>query len=165
MDGWPARYSERLSGSSCPLCEEGRPVETPDRILFFADECYDAYLSLRGVQRGYAVVIWRGAHVVEPTDLSEDDASLFWLGVLRVARAMRIYFRPLKMNYQILGNGQPHLHCLVAPRFWKDIAPGKPLPAIGYKDFSESEVRRDGRALHGILTSEEYGVCRARRTE
>jgi diadenosine tetraphosphate (Ap4A) HIT family hydrolase len=31
------------------------------------------------------------------------------------------------MNFQILGNAVPHLHCHIIPRFYGDPAPGKPL--------------------------------------
>ena len=89
--------------------------------------------------------------MVEPTDLSEVEASAFWFDVLRVGRAMQVAYRPLKMNYQLLGNGVPHLHWLVAPRFWEDVAPGGPLPASEYVDFPEDEVRRDVEVLRGLL--------------
>ncbi len=31
------------------------------------------------------------------------------------------------MNYQILGNAVPHLHCHIVPRYFGDPAPGRPL--------------------------------------
>ena len=151
MSAWPLDYGQRLSGAACGLCAEGRPEETEGRIRFFSSELSDGYLHLRGVQRGFAAVIWRGGHVVEPTDLSEVEASAFWFDVLRVGRAMQVAYRPLKMNYQLLGNGVPNLHWLVAPRFWEDVAPGGPLPASGYADFPEDEVRRDVEVLRGLL--------------
>jgi diadenosine tetraphosphate (Ap4A) HIT family hydrolase len=60
----------------------------------------DGYLHLRGVQRGYAAVIWRGRYVVEPTELTQEQAVAFWFDVLQVSRAMQVVYRPLKMNYQ-----------------------------------------------------------------
>jgi diadenosine tetraphosphate (Ap4A) HIT family hydrolase len=151
MSAWPLDYREQLTGMACSLCAEGRPEETEGRIRFFSSEQSDGYLHLRGVQRGFAVVIWRGRHVVEPTELSELEATAFWLDVLRVGRAMEAVYRPLKMNYQLLGNRVPHLHCLVAPRFWEDVAPGDPLPGSGYVDFPEDDVRRDVKVLQGLL--------------
>jgi diadenosine tetraphosphate (Ap4A) HIT family hydrolase len=111
----------------------------------------DGYLHLRGVQRGYAAVIWRGAHVVEPTELPQDQAIAFWLDVLRVSRAMQVVYRPLKMNYQVLGNRIPHLHCLLAPRFVDDVAPGDPLPGHGYQDFPEDIVRGEVALLRDVV--------------
>ena len=151
MSHWPTDYQARLSGTSCSLCLEGRPRETRDRIRFSSSKLCDAYLHFRGVQRGYATVIWRDGHAVEPTELTEEEAVGFWLEVLRVGRAMQTYYRPLKMNYQLMGNGQPHLHWLLAPRFGDDVAPGVPLPASGYTTFPDDEVRRDAQALAGLL--------------
>lgn len=151
MNRWAADYAERLSGKTCSLCQEGRPEETDAKVRFYASDPCDAYLQKRGVQRGYVTVIWRGRHAVEPTDLSESEAVQFWLEVLKVGRAMQQYYQPLKMNYQLLGNGEPHLHWLLAPRFADDVAPGEPLPASSYVTFSKDEVQRDARALKGLL--------------
>lgn len=153
MSTWPIDYSEQLSGVSCPLCTEGRPDEAQGRIRFFASEFADGYLHLGGVQRGYAAVIWRGRHVVEPTDLSVAEATAFWFDVLRVGRAMQVVYRPLKMNYQLLGNRIAHLHWLLAPRFVDDVAPGDPLPGSGYHPFPEAEVRREVAMLRDLLAN------------
>ena len=151
MNTWPGNYSEQLSGSACRLCAEGRLDEIDGRIRFFSSRWSDAYLHLRGVQRGYAAVIWRGRHVVEPTALTREEAMEFWFDLLQVGRAMQIVYRPLKMNYQLLGNRIPHLHWLVAPRFVEDVAPGDPLPGAGYQDFPEDEVRREVALLRQAL--------------
>ncbi|WP_420631514.1 HIT domain-containing protein [Candidatus Leptofilum sp.] len=147
MGSWSADFQEQLSGSSCMLCSEGRPEEIGSRIRFYASETADAYLHSRGIQRGYCVVIWRGRHVVEPTDLSDDEAAAFWLDMVRVSHAMQEVYRPLKMNYQILGNRIAHLHWILAPRFLDDVAPGDPLSGSGYHAFPKDEVRQDVAAL------------------
>jgi diadenosine tetraphosphate (Ap4A) HIT family hydrolase len=151
MSAWPSGYQEQLSGVGCSLCAEGRPEEIEGRIRFFSSQWCDGYLHLRGVQRGYAAVIWRGRHAVEPTDLLEEEATAFWFDVLQVGRAMQVVYQPLKMNYQLLGNRVPHLHWLVAPRFSDDVAPGDPLPGSGYHTFPEDAVRQDVAMLREEL--------------
>ena len=151
MCTWPANFREQLSGIGCPICAEGRPEEIGGRIRFFSSQWSDGYLHMRGVQQGYAAVIWRGRHVAEPTELSEVEASAFWFDVLQVGRAMQVVYCPLKMNYQLLGNRIPHLHWLVAPRFLEDVAPGDPLPGSGYHDFPEDAVRREVAMLRQLL--------------
>ena len=79
--------------------------------------------------RGYAIVVWRGRHVAEPTELTDDEAATFWLEVLAAARAIEARFRPAKLNYEALGNGVPHLHVHLVPRYLDDDAPGRPLSA------------------------------------
>jgi diadenosine tetraphosphate (Ap4A) HIT family hydrolase len=52
------------------------------------------------------------------------------LEVLNVARALARYYKPLKMNYETLGNTLPHLHTHLLPRFVEDPAPGRPFPLV-----------------------------------
>jgi diadenosine tetraphosphate (Ap4A) HIT family hydrolase len=148
---WPVDYQEQLSGTNCILCAEGRPEENGPRIRFYSSATADGYLHRHGVQRGYVVVIWRGRHVVEPTDLLDVEATAFWFDMVQVSRAMQEVYRPLKMNYQLLGNRIAHLHWILAPRFFDDVAPGDPLPGSGYRLFPEDEVRRDVAALRKAL--------------
>ena len=148
---WPSDYQAQLSGTNCILCEEGRPAESGPRIRFYHSATADGYLHRHGVQQGYVVVIWRGRHVVEPTDLTDEEAAAFWSDMIRVSRAMQEVYRPLKMNYQLLGNRIPHLHWILAPRFLDDVAPGGPLPGSEYHTFPEDEVQRDITALRKAL--------------
>lgn len=147
MRTWPVDYHEQLSGTICTLCAEGRPEESGSRIRFYASTTADGYLHRHGIQRGYVVVIWRGRHVVEPTELSDAEAVAFWLDMMRVSRAMQQVYRPLKMNYQLLGNRIAHLHGILAPRFLDDVAPGDPLPGSGYHTFAEDTIQREVAAL------------------
>ena len=110
------------------MCSEGRPEETEYGARFFAGELSDAYLQRAGIQRGYTIVIWRGPHVAEPTQLAPDEAARYWLELLQVGRALEIVLEPVKLNYDILGNSLPHLHTHVIPRYADDPKPGWPFP-------------------------------------
>src|SRR6266542_1263084 len=92
------------------MCAAGRPEEDEYGVRILAGKYSDAYLQRASVQRDNTVVIWRGRHVAEPTDLEPEEASGYWLEVLDVARALQHNYRPLKMNYETLGNSLPHLH-------------------------------------------------------
>lgn len=46
---------------------------------------------------------------------------------MHAARAVERVFRPLKMNFELLGNAVPHLHAHIVPRYYGDPAPGRPL--------------------------------------
>jgi diadenosine tetraphosphate (Ap4A) HIT family hydrolase len=128
MSEWPANWDELIRGIGCPMCAEGRPESSPFGVRIFAGSHSDAYLQRADVQRGYTVVIWRGRHVTEPTELSEPEAAGYWSEVLLVARALEAEFEPLKMNYETLGNSLPHLHTHLIPRFRIDPRPGHPFP-------------------------------------
>ncbi len=110
------------------MCAEGRPEETRFGIRFFAGEVTDAYLQRPNIQRGYTIVIWRGRHVAEPTELDEQEAAQYWKELLQVGRALEEALEPVKLNYDLLGNSLPHLHTHVIPRYADDPKPGWPFP-------------------------------------
>lgn len=110
------------------MCAEGRPEQTPHGVRYFAGEVSDAYLVRADIQRGLSVVIWRGRHVAEPTELTTSECAAYAAEVLQVGRAIERAFAPLKMNYTLLGNAVPHLHAHVIPRYNDDPRPGWPFP-------------------------------------
>ena len=135
------------------MCSQGRPEETPYGARIFAGEVSDAYLQRADIQRGYSLVVWRGRHVAEPTQLAETEATAYWLEVLRVGSALESYLDPVKMNYDLLGNSLPHLHTHVIPRFAEDPRPGWPFP---FPDGDPGQIddeafRRDVDALRALL--------------
>ena len=106
----------------------GRPDADRYGIRILEGKYSDAYLQRADVQPGYTLVIWRGRHVTEPTELDEAEAAGYWAEVLAVARALISVYRPLKMDYETLGNSLPHLHTHLVPRFTDDPRPGQPFP-------------------------------------
>ena len=125
---WPESFYALRRGEACPMCEEGRPDETPWGVRVFAGEVSDAYLQRVAIQRGYTIVIWRGRHVAEPTELTDEEAGRYWLEVLEVGRTLETVLEPVKLNYDLLGNSMPHLHTHVIPRYADDPKPGWPFP-------------------------------------
>ena len=115
--------------------------------------CRDAYLQKAGVQRGYSIVIWRGRHVAEPTELEPEMAAAYWLEVLGAGRALEQHLGPVKMNYDLLGNSLPHLHTHVIPRYANDPRPGWPFPfpENDPQPHPEAEFRADVAALRALL--------------
>lgn len=133
MRSWPTDWEQRKRASS------------------------DAYLQRADVgQKGYTIVIWRGRHVADPTELSPDEASAYFTDVLRVGHALEAHYRPIKLNFEMLGNALPHLHTHVIPRYLDDGSPGHPAlfmrgDAEPGKKIREDAVTRDAEALRGLL--------------
>jgi diadenosine tetraphosphate (Ap4A) HIT family hydrolase len=146
---WPQAFYDLKRGEGCPMCAQGRPDETDYGARFFAGEVADAYLQKANIQRGYSVVIWRGRHVAEPTELSAEEAAQYWLELLEAGRRIERALQPVKLNYDILGNSLPHLHTHVIPRYADDPKPGWPFPHPpgdrGVQD--EASFRADLEAL------------------
>ncbi len=149
MAEWPDRFYARKRGEECPVCESGRPAETPGGIRFWHGELTDAYLARPGIQRGLAHVYYRGGHVVEPTELPAPEAARFWAELLHVGRAIERVFEPVKMNYNVLGNFVPHLHVHVVPRYADDPRPEWPFPfpEDDPPPFPDEQLREDVRRL------------------
>lgn len=154
---WPPNFPALLAGEGCTMCAAGRPEADHWGVRILRAEHSDAYLQRADIQRGYTVVIWRGRHVAEPTDLTPDEAAAYWLEVLRVARALQQHYRPLKMNYETLGNALPHLHTHLVPRYVEDPAPGRPFPLLAQDGHEprlpEQQFLQDVAALRQLLNS------------
>ena len=155
---WRRDWAELTRGIGCEMCESGRPDANEYGIRIHAGQYTDAYLQRADVQRGYTVVIWRGRHVNEPTDLTEEEAAGYWAEVLAVARALISNYEPLKMNYETLGNSVPHLHTHLVPRYTDDPRPGEPFPLTAKQPDAkvpESRLRGEATILRKLLGYEQ----------
>jgi len=136
------------------MCQQGRPDETRWGVRIFAGRVSDAYLQRADIQRGYTIAVWRGRHVAEPTELSPNDAAAYWLEVVRVAQALEAHLKPVKMNYNVLGNSLPHLHTHLIPRYADDPRPGWPFPFPEQEPppIDDAVLLRDVEALRSYLS-------------
>lgn len=125
---WPANWDRLVSGEDCSFCQLMGLERSPYGARIFDGRYVDAYLQSADIQRGYTVAIWKGRHVIEPFELSDDEAAGYWLEMLTVARAVAAFYQPLKVNYETLGNTSPHLHTHLLPRYTEDPRPGQPFP-------------------------------------
>ncbi|MGH2498637.1 MAG: HIT family protein [Candidatus Limnocylindria bacterium] len=156
MRRWPDDWAERKAGRDCPMCASGFPDDDAYGVRVFRGEAADAYLQKRDSgQWGYTIVIWRGRHVAEVTELSDAEAAAYWRDVRRVAAAVERRFRPAKLNIALLGNQVTHLHAHVVPRYLDDGAPGRP-PRTWSSDVArppvpEAQLGRDAAALRRLL--------------
>lgn len=75
---------------------------------------------------GYCILVHR-RHVTELFQLDEVERCQMMEDITRIARAIQRVSQPKKLNYAILGNEVPHLHCHVIPRKPDDGYWGKPI--------------------------------------
>ena len=152
---WPPEFYDLRAGIDCPMCSQGRPDAMPGGVRYFAGEVADAYLRRSDIQRGLSIVVWRGRHVAEPTELTDDEATRYWRELLTVGRAIESVLHPVKVNYDVLGNSLPHLHTHVVPRYEDDPKPGWPFPfpEVDPPDMPEEVLMRDVEALRAALGS------------
>lgn len=152
---WPNNWAELIRGIGCEMCESTRPEADRYGIRIMATKNTEGVLQRANIQRGYTLVIWRGRHITEPTELTDAEASEYWLDVLAVARALISYYQPIKMNYETLGNSLPHLHTHLVPRYSEDPVPGRPFPLLPQDGteplIADQQLRKDAEALRKLL--------------
>ena len=136
------------------MCDPTRPAVTASgNVRVLATERVDAYVARRVAQRGYVVVIWRGPHAADLTDLDDEQASAYMSDVVQVARAVRDVFGADLVNVQTLGNGVPHLHTHVSARYLVgDVNPGRPLPFESLIELDDEVLEHDARALSVVFS-------------
>jgi diadenosine tetraphosphate (Ap4A) HIT family hydrolase len=144
---WPESFRDQRRGVRCVLCEEGRVDETGGGIRYFSGETCDAYLQRKAPSPGYSVVIFRGRHVAGPEQMTPGEHALLWSEVACVARAIEKVFLPLHLNYQILGNINPHLHVHIVPRYDPDPAPSLPLPDVVWEQCAQMSTEESSMQI------------------
>jgi len=153
---WPADFARKKSGESCPQCEGGRVAETEHGVRYFEGAHADGYLQKHGPILGYSVVIFRDRHVGDPQSMTAGEHAGFWTDVSSVAKAIEAAFGPIHLNFQILGNQDPHVHVHIVPRYDPDPAPSLPLPAAAWEAssrLSAKDMDSQTRALRKHLAA------------
>ncbi|MBI3630874.1 MAG: HIT family protein [Candidatus Sungbacteria bacterium] len=80
--------------------------------------------------RGYTLFLCK-IHATELHELEPDFRYTFLREMSTVAEAVWRAFHPVKLNYELLGNSDPHLHWHIFPRHHDDPEPRRPIWLIG----------------------------------
>ena len=142
-----------VRGDGCPLCAELAFDEPANAYGHTVADLSISRLRLAANQfaAGYCVLIC-ARHVAEPYHLPAPERAAFFDDLMRAGEALDAVFRPLKMNFQLLGNAVPHLHCHIIPRYYGDPAPGRPLdPDLGTRHLAPSEYAERVEAIRVAL--------------
>ena len=112
---------------SCLICERIALIETGDNPDFVA-ELETGYVVTGWHQffRGYSIFFSK-EHKEELHELDEMTRQNFLQEMSQVAEAICKAFKPAKMNYELLGNAERHLHWHLFPRHDNDPAPKGPV--------------------------------------
>ena len=88
--------------------------------------------------RGYSLLVLN-QHATELFELDPTIRQKFMEDANRLADALNKTFKPLKMNYCILGNILPHLHWHLIPKRDTDPDPTWPVWKFPFPDVNLSE--------------------------
>jgi diadenosine tetraphosphate (Ap4A) HIT family hydrolase len=148
-----SRWEAMVRGEDCPLCADIASKEFVNEHGYTVAELGRSRLRLAANQwvPGYSVLI-STLHVCEPYELEDVDRMVFFDDMMRAGRALEQVFTPIKLNFQLLGNAVPHLHCHITPRYYGDPAPHRPLdPNLIHRHVSSGEAIERIAALHSAL--------------
>ncbi len=112
-----------MSGGDCAMC--GKVAARGD--LWIADLLGSrAYLNEDQYYPGWVFVVL-DRHATELWELTAEERRAMIEDVHVMAQALARVFRPVKMNYELLGNQVPHIHWHLVPRLAGDPDPGGPV--------------------------------------
>ncbi len=140
--------------TACEVCEIQARSERGEDPWAVA-RLQTGYVQLYRIQyyRGYTFFSARRC-VRELHLLAPDERTLFLHEMAEVAHAVYRAFAPVKLNYEMLGNGVPHLHWHLVPRHLDDPRLSAPIwenldflrLAWGGHEETDGELRGELRA-------------------
>jgi diadenosine tetraphosphate (Ap4A) HIT family hydrolase len=89
------------------------------------------------------------------SEMEPDEATGYWLEVLRVARSLNVVFEPCHLNYDLLGNLVPHVHTHIVPRYLEDSSPNTPLKPWEPRPVPEHDLREQVARLRTAIQPEQ----------
>lgn len=95
-------------------------------MVFFESQSSVGKLNPDQFFKGYSFVTLK-CHQEELYELADNSRKHFLEDMSRVAAALARTLKPDKMNYELLGNGMPHLHWHLIPRYKTDPMWGRPI--------------------------------------
>jgi len=112
---------------SCDVCARNARSERGENPFSVA-RTKTGYVNLADVQyhEGYTIFCAKRC-VNELHELPADERDLYLREMAAVAEAVFHAFAPRKLNYELLGNGVPHLHWHLIPRRADDPLPSWPV--------------------------------------
>ncbi|MFO0880474.1 MAG: HIT family protein [Gemmataceae bacterium] len=142
-----------MSDSACPFCRKlaGQDPWSAEGVLWEFPHSV-AVLGPWQWYHGYCVVVAR-CHARELFDLPDDTRRAYLDEITLVARAIHTAWQPIKMNYELLGNQVPHLHCHLFPRYAHD--PARLAPVWLALDAAERDPARRQQLETGPISRDE----------
>jgi diadenosine tetraphosphate (Ap4A) HIT family hydrolase len=139
----PVDWAQLLDGTACPMCADAHLVTNQSSQLITELRQSYARLVHNQYRRGYTVVILK-RHANELFELSDAELAGYWRDVADTAAAVQHVFGAVKINYAVLGNLCPHVHCHLVPLYVAD----NPPPLL---DMGDGEVLLDSDRFAQIV--------------
>ena len=135
--------------AECFYCEK----DNEKRKALMLDVCelpYSiVYLFRDQKNKGRCVVDFKG-HKTEYFQLSPEENAGYFADVAKVAKVLDELYHPDKINYATYGDGMPHVHVHIVPKYKGGVSWGQPfsdsLPKVLLTDAEYDAMIADLRA-------------------
>lgn len=116
-----------MTNGSCLICERIGMIREGVNPYFVA-ELETGYVVIGDHQffKGYTLFLCK-VHETELHFLDEDYRNKYLIEMSKVAEAVYNAFKPDKLNYELLGNGDSHIHWHIFPRRENDTSVKGPV--------------------------------------
>jgi diadenosine tetraphosphate (Ap4A) HIT family hydrolase len=146
--------TDEAGGPACGICAIIERIRGGSFAEWIA-ELPRSWLILGDAQfyRGYCVLLAK-RHVTELHSMARGEAHELLDEMLAVGRTLAEVVKPLKLNYECLGNQEPHVHWHIFPRY-----PDDPMRLVPVWQRPEAErrvslVEKDRRELMSSIRHE-----------
>lgn len=111
----------------CLICERIGLIQTGSNP-YFVTELNTGYVVIGDFQywRGYTLFLCK-QHCLDLHELDSEFRLEFLREMSEVAAAVYRAFQPHHLNYELLGNSEPHLHWHLFPRYKDELLANKPV--------------------------------------
>jgi diadenosine tetraphosphate (Ap4A) HIT family hydrolase len=128
-----------MKSPACRACSG----QWPPKTHYIADCGHtEAYLHDDQFFTGWTILVLK-RHATELFHLSREERAHLIEEVSQVASLLADELGAVKINYELLGNQQPHIHWHLIPRLADDPAPLEPVWRVPHEPRSLSERARD----------------------
>ncbi|MBC7870422.1 MAG: HIT family protein [Chitinophagaceae bacterium] len=137
-------------------CENMNVFEHPKTnkdVIFIAELTISTLMLFRDQRfRGYCILSFAAWDATSLDTLSSEEYAAFF-GDLRIAsKALRQALHPDHMNYELLGNTNPHLHWHIIPRYKSDPRWGRPIwEEYPRNEFNHNRYTLSDMEYHSII--------------
>ncbi len=135
--------------SNCLFCQEIENIKNNKINPFFVIELKTGYVSIGHNQyyRGYSLFLSK-IHADELHQLDHEFKKQFLIDMAFLAESIYKSFKPKKLNYELLGNTQSHLHWHIIPRYKND--PSPKIPVWNNPEFLKNKKRPSETELKAL---------------
>lgn len=132
---------------NCFVCKRIQDIKNK-KSPYFVRELETGYVVMCDFQlfRGYTIFLSK-IHAKELHNLNSDFKQKFLNEMSLVAEAVIKTFHPIKLNYELLGNTDEHVHWHLIPRYGDDEDPGMPIWVLGRKILADEKNRPTKKEL------------------